>query len=86
LSIGRPQVLLPGHLEQELTARALCELRVANYLIGRVTPQQVVQVVRQVCSNQRYERTALQCAESVATRYAGSGMVQLTERCCELLV
>ncbi len=74
LTAGRPQVLLPLHLEMELTARALEAIGVGPVLRKPTTQDQVAEALRQVVHEAQYRGRAAFWAEKIAQRGTGEAL------------
>jgi UDP:flavonoid glycosyltransferase YjiC (YdhE family) len=81
---GCPQLLLPRHLEQKLTAEALLELGVGKYVSGKISMSEIIQTARDLCGHHHAE-TAAQLANSLHAREATHPLRQVVARCLELL-
>jgi UDP:flavonoid glycosyltransferase YjiC (YdhE family) len=85
LATGRPQLLLPRYLEQELTARALRDLGVAHALAGRYTLQHVSQAMHQLMADPRFMRQAGTLAATIHARGRANPVEQIVTACLQTL-
>jgi UDP:flavonoid glycosyltransferase YjiC (YdhE family) len=85
LAAGRPQLLLPQHLEHSLTAQKLAALGVGGYLSGTVAAEGVVRALRQLLAEPRYAERALACAQSLQARGPWTPLEHVVKRCLALL-
>jgi hypothetical protein len=85
LATGRPQLLLPRYLEQELTARALRDLGVALALAGRYTLQSVSQALHQLMADPRFMNQATAWSNTIHDRGVGNPLDQITAACLNVL-
>lgn len=85
LSAGRPQLCLPQHLEQALTARCLHQLGVGHYLWQNYPAADVTEAVRQLVGQPRFRTRAAAVAESIRRRGPWDGVGTVVARCLELL-
>lgn len=85
LAAGRPHVLLPRHLEHELTAQALEDLGVGVALKGRLTVQDVEGAVRRALTGPAYTDRAMALARTLRERAPGESLTRITECCLSLL-
>ncbi len=81
LAAGRPQLLLPRYLEQDLNAAALTELGVGRVLGGRLTLDSISQMLCDLCSDRALGNRAFGVANEVYQR-GSSGSLTLTVRGC----
>jgi hypothetical protein len=65
---GRPQVLIPQHLEQTITARLLARLGVAVLLAPNTAPEAAGRSLKQIQSDRRYVDQATALAQKVRER------------------
>jgi len=72
LAVGRPQVILPEYLEQELTGQALERLGVGWCLNGAPTPSRIIEVLASAIADKNRQATALRLAEDLIRRYGGT--------------
>ncbi len=79
LSLGRPQLLLPRHLEQELNALALKEQGVGVVLMRNQTVDSARQTIRQVCTNKGLANTTAKLAGAVDRRGTMKDLMGLCE-------
>jgi UDP:flavonoid glycosyltransferase YjiC (YdhE family) len=86
LAAGRPQVLLPRYLEQELNALAIQRMGVGTALGGQVQLQAVSQAVHQVLADPRFARQAMQWGRTVQERGPYQPLAQIVEHCQAILV
>lgn len=85
LAAGRPQVLLPQHLEHELTARALEGLGVSTALTGAVPAPAVGQALSRLLTGSRFSASALAWGETLAARGRQALLGTIVARCLECL-
>jgi hypothetical protein len=85
LAAGRPQILLPQHLEHSLTAQKLASLGVGGFLSGTFAPENVARAVLHVLTEPRYAERAAACAQSLQTRGPWTPLPQIVQRCLTLL-
>jgi UDP-N-acetylglucosamine:LPS N-acetylglucosamine transferase len=85
LGLGRPQVLLPRHLEQQLTARALSELGVGKAVSGDFAPQAVADALHEAVEDPGYAQRALEFAERLHTRGPTDNVGKIVDGCLRLL-
>jgi UDP:flavonoid glycosyltransferase YjiC (YdhE family) len=85
LAAGRPQVLLPRYLEQELTARAVQSMGLATYIAGRFKIQAVAQALHQIIADPRFSRHAMAWAKTIHERGPYQPLPRIVERCLSLL-
>lgn len=85
LATGRPQLLLPRYLEQELTARSLHQMGVALALAGRFTVQQVAQALHRLVADPRYSQQAISWARTVQHRGNANPIDRIATTCLQLL-
>ena len=68
LTAGRPQILLPQHLEQVTTAQHLSKLGVGVFLMGSASPEAAGRALKQVLSERRYIDAAAAWARRIQER------------------
>jgi len=68
LAVGRPQVILPQYLEQELTGQALERLGVGRRLTG-AAPSQVLSVLASAVTDRDWQPTTLCLAAELDRRH-----------------
>jgi UDP:flavonoid glycosyltransferase YjiC (YdhE family) len=84
LAAGRPQIILPRHLEQMLNAQLVQQLGVGEYLAGELSQAAVSRIVRQVVEDVRYLERARNAAESVQASGPWDPFDRITEACCKI--
>ncbi len=85
LGIGRPQVLLPRHLEQNLTARSLEALGLAVGLSGKFEPRTLARAVEQVLQEPAYGAQAQAFAQELQARGPVDNVARIVEGSREIL-
>lgn len=85
LIAGRPQILLPRYVEQELTAQLLENLSVGVTPAGRLNGNQFTELVREVLHDSAKRHLAQELAASVVSRGPWEGIKHVVETCEELL-
>ena len=85
LVAGRPQLVIPRHLEQDLTAKALHESGVGCVLGGRLTMQNVGQSLRALTEDSSCAANAHALAEELYQRGAAESLDPVVESCLDLL-
>jgi hypothetical protein len=85
LGIGRPQVLLPRHLEQNLTAKALGELGVGVAVAGDYPPEAVERAVRKVSSDPAFGKRAQAFGKELERRGPFDNVAKIVSRCLEII-
>ena len=78
---GRPQILLPQHLEQITTAQLLARLGVAVFLLGNAAPEAASRALRQVLTERRFADNAALWARRVHDRPRRPTLPAIIERC-----
>jgi hypothetical protein len=81
LAAGRPQLLLPQHLEQATNAQALVRLGVAHFLTRSAAPEAAGRCLRQLLEDHRYGEAAVACARRIAQRRGRPALPAILE-CC----
>lgn len=81
LVAGRPQVLLPRYLEQELVALALGNRGVATSYIGWVSAEEVVASLQDFREDQGFHRRARHLAEAIRGRGPCDGVARIAAAC-----
>ncbi len=84
-AIGRPQVLLPRHLEQATTAQLLARLGVAVLLTGNATPAAAGRALRQVLGDRRFADAAAVWARRVDQQPRRPTLPAIVEHCRQRL-
>ncbi len=82
---GRPQILLPIHLETRMTTDRLVELGVGKLLEMRGQPHDTAAAVAEIVADPALPATAGTVADSIARRQRRPGLDRLTEACLEAL-
>ncbi len=82
---GRPQLLLPRYLEQELTAQTLHRAGVAHYVSGRTTIQAVGQALHQVVADPRLAKQATALAQRIQQRGLANPLPRIVQHCLHKL-
>ena len=85
LGIGRPQVVLPRHLEQQLTGRALVELGVGKAVTGNFAPRAVAEALHEVVEDPGYAERAQAFAERLHARGPIDNVGKIVDGCLRLL-
>jgi len=85
LAVGRPQVLLPRHLEQELTGRALERLGVGLSLTGALTPSRILGVLANAAVDSDRQKTALCLAEEFDRRRPSPLLPAILRQCLAMV-
>ena len=85
LAAGRPQVLLPAHLEQTLTARALDGLGVARALVGYHPIQAASEALSLVTGPGGHDRRAVEVARAIEARRHAGCLPRILEHCHDRL-
>jgi UDP:flavonoid glycosyltransferase YjiC (YdhE family) len=81
LAVGRPQLVLPRHPEQVLTALAVNALGGAAFLSGRHPLEHLFPLLRWLEEDPRAAAAAQARARAVQERYAGGSLPALVELC-----
>ena len=84
LALGRPQLLFPRHLEQQLTATALVKLGVGISLGGKFTQAQVIEALRRLLEDRRFARRAQAFAARLAKRKQRDNVARIADACAEI--
>ena len=79
LAAGRPQILLPRHLESSLSARALKNLGVAT-VIPKMTDTSLEWAVEHTCEDLKKRDHAYKCAEEAKKKEYPDGVALLLEK------
>lgn len=85
LTTGRPQLLLPRYLEQELNAQALARMGVGLVLSGRFTVQAVGHALHQVVADPRFTKQAMSLAQSLHERGLPDPLTRVVQHCLSVL-
>ncbi|MDY3556983.1 hypothetical protein R5W24_006165 [Gemmata sp. JC717] len=85
LLAGRPQLLLPEHLEHQLYASAAHRLGVAHYLAGTYPASDVAEGMRQLLDDPAFARRAAEVAADLRRRWPDGSLGTIVGRCRELL-
>ncbi len=85
LAAGRPQVLLPLHLEADLTATALEKLGVGLRIAADADKAKAAETLAQALEDQGLRTSAEACAVSLAARPRPDATATLVEACLGLL-
>ncbi len=85
LGIGRPHVLLPRHMEQELTARALEELGVGIKVSGDFSPKSVVDALHKVIEDPGFGQRATEFAETLRSRGPVDNVDRIVRGCLRII-
>lgn len=80
LSCGRPQILLPQHLEQVTTSQVLHRMGVGFALAGNFTPDSAARVLRQMLGERRFTEQAQACAHALQSRPRRDALAAILER------
>jgi UDP:flavonoid glycosyltransferase YjiC (YdhE family) len=81
LAAGRPQIVLPQHLEQGTTAQLLAQLGVAVVLVGQRAPDAAGRALRQVLGEPRYTEYAYSLAQQLQARQRRDALPAILEQC-----
>jgi hypothetical protein len=81
LAAGRPQILLPQHLEQFTTAEQLRKLGVGVNLVGSITPPSAARALRRILGETRFAETAAALAHAIRARPRRDPLPVILERC-----
>ncbi|HSE76622.1 MAG TPA: nucleotide disphospho-sugar-binding domain-containing protein [Alphaproteobacteria bacterium] len=84
LALGRPQIIMPRHLEQQLTAAALEELGVAIVLRGGITEAQVSEAVSRLSDGGHFAERARAFALELAAREQPDNIAHIADACAEI--
>lgn len=84
LAAGRPQLLLPQHLEHACTAQRLHMLGVAHYL-GQPAVDEVAQALRSMVSSEPLAVRAMEVAQTCRARAAWKPLEAIVAACIRLL-
>jgi len=85
LALGRPQLLLPRHLEQSMTAQMLQNLGVAAALTGPTKPEDAAQLFQQILGQRRFAERAWAVAQSLHARPRRAPLPAVLECCLRQL-
>lgn len=85
VGVGRPQIILPRHLEQQLTARALVELGVGKACDGNFVPEAVANALRVVVDEPAFGQRAVGFAERLGRRKPADNVQKIVETCRQIL-
>ncbi len=85
VGIGRPHVLLPRHMEQELTARALEELGLGIKVAGNFTPKAVVDALNRVIEDVEFGRRAVEFAKKLQARGPVDNVERIVRGCLRII-
>ncbi|MCA9061537.1 MAG: hypothetical protein KDA96_00680 [Planctomycetaceae bacterium] len=81
LAAGRPQLLLPRYLEQDLNAAALTELGVGRVLGGRQTLTSIGQMLGDLCSDPVMASRACGMANELFQRGSSGSLTRIVRDC-----
>jgi rhamnosyltransferase subunit B len=81
LAAGRPQLVLPQHLEQLTTARQLRRLGAGLYLYGDYTPPAVARALLRLLDEPAFAARAVACARAFHARPRRDALPAILE-CC----
>jgi hypothetical protein len=81
LAAGRPQLLLPQHLEQRTNAQTLHRLGVAAFLMSEASPESAARALQQVLLDRRFADQAAACARAIQSRPRRDALTAIVE-CC----
>jgi UDP:flavonoid glycosyltransferase YjiC (YdhE family) len=82
---GRPQILLPIHLETRITTDRLKELGVGRQLEKHAEPYETAAAITEIMADPTMQTTAGVVAENIAGRQIRPALDRLTEACIEAL-
>ncbi|UCH74044.1 MAG: hypothetical protein JSU82_17285 [Rhodospirillales bacterium] len=85
VGIGRPQVVLPRHMEQELTARALEELGVGVKVSGNFAPGAVADALNTVIDDPQFAERAGEFAETLRGRGPIDNVERIVQGCLRIV-
>ena len=85
LAAGRPQLLLPRHVEHEMTGRALEGLGVGISLSGRLELGDVERAVGRLLDDPSFGTRAMALAREIRAREPGECLSRITDCCLRLL-
>jgi len=85
LALGRPQLLLPRHLEQSMTAQMLLDLGVATGLAGPIKPEDAARLLQQLLGQRRFAERAWAVAQSISSRPRRPSLPAVLECCLRQL-
>lgn len=78
---GRPQLLIPQHLEQRTTSEQLARLGVARVLLGNASPDSAGRVLRQMMTERKFTEAALAHARQIHGRPPRSALPVILQTC-----
>jgi hypothetical protein len=85
LAAGRPQLILPGNLEQGVNARLLHEMGIALYFYGEYKAGEVSRGVKQLLTVPQVREQAAALARTVQQGGPWDALARVRERCLTLL-
>ena len=85
LAVGRPQLLLPRHLEQNLTGRALKDIGVALVLKRGFAPQDGIAAFNRLCGEAAFRERAMDFAANVHRLWRMDNAARIADRCVEII-
>lgn len=85
LSGGRPQLVIPLHLEQTMNAQLLQRLGVGGFLAGSFAPEAAARQLQQVLGDRRFSDNALAVAQRLNARERRDPLPAIVERCLQIL-
>jgi UDP:flavonoid glycosyltransferase YjiC (YdhE family) len=86
LSAGRPQLLLPTHMEARLSANALADLGVGRLLLNKdVEPDAFPAILEEACGDRAMAEAATALAAEIAARPPYRTVERIVETCLEVL-
>lgn len=85
VGVGRPQVLLPRHMEQELTARALEELGVGIKVSGNFSSGAIVDALNKVIDDPQFGERAGKFAETLRGRGPFDNVERIVQGCLRIV-
>lgn len=85
LLAGRPQVLIPPHLEKQLIANSLQSMGVAPRIEGALTVTSLTRAIHNAVGNPEFARHAVTWARTLAARWPCGSLSRITERCLAIL-
>ncbi|MCA9048640.1 MAG: hypothetical protein KDA89_07920 [Planctomycetaceae bacterium] len=85
LAAGRPQLLLPRHLEQDLNARAIEELGTGRILGGRLRLSEIGQTLRELAGCRTTSERSYRLAVELHSRHS-QGCLHHIVQCCHQLI
>src|SRR5262245_27171434 len=85
LAAGRPQLLLPQHLEQSTTAELVRRLGAGLYVTGDASPPAAARALLRLLDEPAFAKQAAECAQAIHTRPRRPALPAILARCREHL-